>query len=103
MSIFLAIMLLIGAFWLCGMVLGAMFKLFFGLFGAIASLVGGIFALAIGLPLLVLLLPIFLLLLVPILVLWVLAHLFLPVLVVGGVIWLLVRDSGRPVRVRAVG
>ena len=73
----------VGVFWLCAVLVGALFKITFGVFGALLGVFGA--ALGIGIAALVVV-PVLLLTVVP---------LFLPVLVLGGLIWLIVR-AARP-------
>jgi hypothetical protein len=71
----------VGAMWLCGALIGGLFKLTFGLAGA---LVGATFtALAAGLVAL-LVIPVLLLALMPLLA---------PALIVAGLVWLIVRAA----------
>jgi hypothetical protein len=77
------LLFVLGALFLVGSLIGAVFKLVFGLVGGLFSLLGGLFALGIGL----LLLPIVALAMLPMLV---------PALLLFGVIWLIVRASRTP-------
>ncbi len=90
----LGLAVVIGAFWLMAALIGGLFKLVFGLFGAIfgafGALLGGMFSiLGAGIAALVIL-PIFALLLLPVL---------LPVLLLGGFVWLIVHLVRRPAAV----
>ena len=71
----------VGVFWLCAALLGALFKVTFGVFGAMLDAVGALFGLGIAA-----------LVVVPILLLTVLP-LALPILFIGGLVWLIVRAS----------
>ena len=73
----------VGVFWLCAALIGALFKVTFGLFGALLGVFGAAFGIGIAALVVV---PVLLLTVVP---------LFLPVLVLGGLIWLIVR-AARP-------
>ena len=70
-----------GVFWLCAALIGALFKITFGLFGALLGVFGAVFGIGIAALVVV---PVLLVTVVP---------LFLPVLVLGGLIWLIVRAS----------
>ncbi|MGH8213804.1 MAG: hypothetical protein ACREPP_11315 [Rhodanobacteraceae bacterium] len=87
----LGLAVVIGAFWLMAALIGGVFKLVLGLFGAIfgafGALLGGMFSiLGAGIVALVVL-PILALLLLPVL---------LPVLLLGGFVWLVVHLARRP-------
>ncbi len=87
----LGLAVVIGVFWLIAAVIGGLFKLIFGLFGAIfgafGALLGGMFSiLGAGIAALVLV-PILALALLPVL---------LPVLLLGGFVWLIVHLVRRP-------
>ena len=87
----LALVAVIGVFWLIAAVIGAAFKLTFGLFGALfgafGALLGGMFSiLGAGIAALVVM---------PILALVMLPLLF-PALLLGGFIWLIVHFARRP-------
>ena len=87
----LGLAVVIGAFWLMAALIGGLFKLIFGLFGAIfgalGALLGGMLSiLGAGIAALVVL-PILALALLPVL---------LPVLLLGGFVWLIVHLVRRP-------
>jgi hypothetical protein len=73
----------LGTLFLIGSLIGAIFKLVFGLIGGLFSLLGGLFAVGIGI------------LLLPLMALAMLPFLF-PALLFAGVIWLIVRASRQP-------
>ncbi|MEO7149491.1 MAG: hypothetical protein ABIY40_06115 [Rhodanobacteraceae bacterium] len=84
----LGLLVVFGVFWLFAALIGAVFKLIFGLiggfFGVFGAIFGGFFAvLGIGIGALVV---------VPI-VLFALLPLALPVLILAGLIWLIVRTA----------
>jgi hypothetical protein len=86
----LGLAVVIGAFWLLAALIGAFFKLVFGLFGAVfgafGALLGGMFSiLGAGIAALVLV-PILALALLPVL---------LPVVLLGGFVWLIVHLARR--------
>lgn len=76
----------LGGLWLAGSVLMLMFKLVFGVIGGVFSILGGLFALVVGGAVMLALLPVFAFMLLP---------LCLPLLLVAGVVWLIVR-AARP-------
>lgn len=76
----------LGSLWLLGSLLGFVFKLVFGLIGGVFSLVGGLLALVFGGVVMLAMLPVFALMMLPLL---------LPVLLVAGIVWLIVR-AARP-------
>jgi hypothetical protein len=84
---------ILGSLWLVGSLLGFVFKLVFGLIGGVFSLVGGLLALFVGGALMLVMLPVFALMLLPLL---------LPVLLVVGIVWLIVRAARRPAPAVAV-
>lgn len=74
-------LMVVGAVWLCGALVGGLFKLAFGLVGALA---GGVFAMiAIGFAMLFVL-PVVILVLLPLL---------LPALGIAALVWVIVRAS----------
>jgi len=91
----LALVVFIGAFWLIAALIGAVFKLTFGLlgalFGAFGALFGGVFALfGIGIAALVIL-PLLALALIPLLI---------PALGLALLVWLIVHATRKPAPVK---
>jgi hypothetical protein len=78
----------IGSLWLAGAVLMLVLKLVFGVIGGVFSIIGGVVALLLGGAVLLAMLPVFAFMLLP---------LCLPLLLVAGVVWLIVRATRRPV------
>lgn len=83
-----AAIMLLGALWLMGSLIGAVFKLVFGLIGGVFTLIGGLIGIVFGGVALLVIGPLVLLAMLPAL---------LPVLLVVGLIWLIVRATRRPV------
>jgi len=91
----LALVVVIGAFWLVAALIGVMFKLTFGvlgaLFGALGALFGGMFAVfGAGVAALVML-PLLALVLLPLLI---------PALCVAALVWVIVHAARKPAPVR---
>ncbi|HUA80019.1 MAG TPA: hypothetical protein VL997_06585 [Dyella sp.] len=83
----MGIAIVVGALWLVGSVIGLIFKLVFGLIGGIFSLLAGAVGLFIGGLVMLLLLPLIALSLLPV---------FLPALILFGLIWTVVHLARRP-------
>ena len=81
------LVLVLGALWLAGSLIGLVFKLVFGLIGGVFALIGGLLALFGSGAVMLALLPMFALALLPAL---------MPLLLVVGLVWLVVHASRRP-------
>jgi hypothetical protein len=84
----LAAILVLGSLWLMGAVVGAVFKLIFGLIGGVFAIIGGLLGIVFGGLALVVIGPLVALAMLPAL---------LPVLLVVGLVWLIVRATRKPV------
>lgn len=83
----IVVMMVLGGLWLAGSLFLLMFKLIFGVVGGLFSLIGGLIALLVGGVVMLALLPVLALALIPLLV---------PLLLVGGLVWLIVHAASRP-------
>lgn len=83
-----AAVLLLGMLWFVGSLVGVVFKLVFGLIGGVFSIIGGLLGVVFGGVALLAIGPLVLLAMLPAL---------LPVLMIAGFIWLIVRATRRPV------
>jgi hypothetical protein len=83
-----AAVVLLGMLWLMGSLIGAVFKLVFGLIGGVFSLIGGLIGIVFGGVALMIIGPLVMLAMLPAL---------LPVLMIAGIVWLVVRATRRPV------
>ena len=83
----MAIFLVVGALWLVGSLIGLVFKLTFGLIGGLFSLIAGALGLFIGGLVMLLVLPVIALSLLPV---------FLPALLLFGLVWTIVHLVRRP-------
>jgi hypothetical protein len=83
----MAIFLVVGALWLVGSLIGLVFKLTFGLIGGLFSLLAGALGLFIGGLVMLLVLPVIALSLLPV---------FLPALLLFGLVWTIVHLVRRP-------
>lgn len=84
----MAIFLVVGGLWLVGSLIGLVFKLTFGLIGGLFGLVAGALGFVIGGLALLLVLPAIALSLLPV---------FLPALLLFGLVWLIVHLVRKPV------
>ena len=83
----MAIVLVVGALWLVGSLIGLIFKVAFGLIGGIFSLMAGALGLFIGGLVMLLVLPVIALSLLPVL---------LPALLLFGLVWTIVHLARKP-------
>ncbi|WP_233843644.1 hypothetical protein [Dyella sp. 2HG41-7] len=83
----MGIALVVGALWVVGSIVGLMFKLVFGLIGGVFHLLAGAVGLFIGGLVMLLVLPLIALSLLPV---------FLPALILFGLIWAVVHFARRP-------
>ncbi|GLQ92524.1 hypothetical protein [Dyella acidisoli] len=83
----MAILLVVGALWLVGSLIGLVFKVTFGLIGGIFSLLAGALGFFIGGLVMLLVLPLIALSLLPVL---------LPALLLFGLVWTIVHLARRP-------
>ena len=81
------LMLVLGGLWLAAAVVGVVFKLAFAVVGGVLGVVFGALGLLLGAAMLVFTVPLMALALLPAL---------LPLLILGGAIWLIARASRRP-------
>ncbi|HEY4144896.1 hypothetical protein [Pinirhizobacter sp.] len=82
-----AAILVLGMLWLMGAVVGAVFKLIFGLIGGVFTIIGGLLGIVFGGVALLVIGPLVALAMLPAL---------LPVLLVAGLVWLIVRATRKP-------
>ena len=83
----IVVVMVLGSLWLAGSLVLLMFKLVFGLVGGLFSLFAALIALFVGGLVTLALLPVFALALIPML---------MPLLLIGGLVWLIVRAANRP-------
>lgn len=86
-----AAVVLLGMLWFMGSLIGLVFKLVFGLIGGVFSLVGGVIGVVFGALALLVIGPLVMLAMLPAL---------LPVLMIAGLVWLVVRATRRPMVVQ---
>jgi hypothetical protein len=82
-----AAILVLAVLWLMGAVVGAVFKLVFGLIGGVFTIIGGALGILFGGVALLVIGPIVALAMLPAL---------LPLLLVAGLVWLIVRATRKP-------
>ncbi|AND70972.1 hypothetical protein ATSB10_35180 [Dyella thiooxydans] len=81
------LVMVVGFLWLAASLVGFVFKLAFAVVGGVIGLMAGLLGLLVGALALLLVAPVVLLALLPVM---------LPVLALGGLVWLVVRASRRP-------